>query len=170
MFLYVRENYGKLIENGFLVKCDLIKIFLSMYIPFRPNFWKIVKSEYTVASIVRNAYKVYSVDHKIQTYSELPMEIKLDTGEICCNPFRSMLFKLIICGVIIFISLVFSSISLSSAIRKYLRKALLFAQIFFLFFFLFLAHGIYLSMISKSCVMDNMDSFPPMFCHWCFIP
>lgn len=37
-----RENYEKLIENDFLLKCALIKIFLSMYIHFRPTFYKTI--------------------------------------------------------------------------------------------------------------------------------
>lgn len=85
------------------------------------------------------------------------MEIKIRCWW-SCNRFWSVLFKVIICGVTIFILLVFSSISLPWTVRKDLRKVVLFIQCCFPHFsppdF-----GIYLSMISKSWGMDNVDSF-----------
>lgn len=134
MFVYVKENLAE-IENGYLMKYDLIKIFFSMQIPFRPRMWKIIKFKFTVTSIERYAYNSYSINHRIQTNSKLLMVKKLDAGEICCSPFRNVLFKLIIFVFIIFISLVFISISLSQAPRKPLREVLLFVQVLLLFLF-----------------------------------
>lgn len=78
VFVYARGNDENLteIENGYLMKYDLIKIFLSTQIPFKQRIWKIIKFKFTVASIARYAYNTYSVDYKIQTYSKLSMEKK----------------------------------------------------------------------------------------------
>lgn len=78
VFVHAKENDENLaeVENGYLMKYDLIKIFLNMQIPFRPRIWKIIKFKFTVASIARYAYNIYSINHKIQTNSKLFMEKK----------------------------------------------------------------------------------------------
>lgn len=42
-------------------------MFLSMHTPFRSKLWKIIKSEFTEAPVLRNAYKIHSVGNNIQS-------------------------------------------------------------------------------------------------------
>lgn len=67
-YLHMWEKWWEADKSGwFLLKCELIRMFLSVQTPFRPKLWKIIKSEFTVAPVVRNAYKIHSVGNNIQS-------------------------------------------------------------------------------------------------------